>query len=197
MQIKEVDNNYYDEQNKRSGSNRNSNTLFESLKAANIRVQSGWKTFDIGCRSGFITNELYRRGCDVCGIDIGESAKKQWIQNKYPFITQLYCGDIHKFNLPKDYFNLITISHALEHLYDPVFVLNKMISSIKPGGLIHSIVPIEPKHDFEKYPPHLVRFENHEDHCNFYLQSGLKKVYDYYNSRERNSTIIVKKDEQI
>lgn len=192
MIIKPKPNSYYSDQNARSGTGANANTLWKDLQNAGITFNSSWSVLDIGCRTGITLNNLWKQGCkNVWGIDIGELARGHWQKQNYPFIGNLFWQDVHKVDLTENYFDLITISHTLEHLYDPNQVLIQMKDSLKVGGLIHSIVPIEPEKDFEKYNPHLVRFETPEDHCKFYTDAGLELVHSEF--RHGNSIVIVKK----
>lgn len=192
MKIKPKPDSYYQDQNARSGTGNNVNTLWKDLQLAKIKFDKNWCVLDIGCRTGVTLHNLWKQGCkEVYGVDIGELARQHWIESKYPFIDNLFCDDIHGVDLTENFFNLITISHTLEHLYFPNLVLEKMFSSLKIGGLIHSIVPIEPEGDFDKYDPHLVRFDSHEDHLKFYTDSDLIKVFA--EKRHGNSIVIVKK----
>lgn len=192
MQVKTKPDSYYSDQNARSGTGANANTLWKDLQNAQIKFDKNWCVLDIGCRTGVTLHNLWKQGFkNVYGVDIGELAQQHWIKSKYLFIKNLICDDIHELDFIDETFDLITISHALEHLYDPTLVLGKMIASLKVGGMIHSIVPIEPEGDFDKYDPHLVRFESHEDHLKFYTDSGLELVYSDF--RHGNSIVIVKK----
>ena len=190
MQIKPKSTSYYSDQNARSGTGANVNSLWQDLIGAGIEFDRKWVVLDIGCRTGITLSNLWKQGCkNVWGIDIGELARDHWKKQNYPFIENLICDDIHEVDLTPDFFDLITISHCLEHLYDPQQILSNMIESLKPNGLLHSIVPIEPEKDFDKYNPHLVRFESHQDHIDFY--SKLTMVYQ--RSKNGNSIIICKK----
>lgn len=192
MKIKPKPDSYYSDQNARSGTGANVNTLWKDLQLAKVQFDKNWCVLDIGCRTGITLHDLWKRGFkNVYGVDIGELAQQHWIKSKYVFIKNLIRDDVHKLDFVDESFDLITISHALEHLYDPHLVLRKMISSLKHGGMIHSIVPLDPEADFDKYNPHLVRFESHEDHLKFYTDSGLVKVFDEL--RHGNSIAIVKK----
>lgn len=192
MEIKSKPDSYYQDQNARSGTGNNANTLWKDLQLSGIKFNKDWAVLDIGCRTGVTLHNLWKQGCkEVYGVDIGELAQQRWIKSRYPFIKNLICDDIHELDFIDGTFDLITISHALEHLYDPNLVLGKMISSLKDNGMIHSIVPIEPEGDFDKYDPHLVRFDSHEDHLKFYTDSGLVKIFA--EKRHGNSIIIVKR----
>lgn len=183
---------YYEIQNVRSGSNLNSNTLLKDLRLAKISIDPDWIVLDIGCRTGETLNNLYNKGCkNVHGIDIGENAKMTWILRNYPFLNNLIQMDVHRCNTDL-WFDLITISHTLEHLYNPELVLKKMVSWLSPDGYLHSIVPIEPKENFESYDPHLVNFSDHKEHIEFYVKTGLKRVYDR-KSDKGDSVVILQK----
>ena len=194
MIIKPKPENYYEIQNARSSGSLNSNTLIKDLRLAKISIAPDWTVLDIGCRAGTTLNDLYKRGCErVYGIDIGANAENTWIAKKYPFLNNLIQIDVHKCNTDLK-FDLITISHTLEHLYDPELVLEKMVRWLNFGGYLHSIVPIEPVRNFEKYDPHLVNFSDHEEHIQFYAKTQLRKIYDR-KTDHGDSVIILQKYE--
>jgi 2-polyprenyl-3-methyl-5-hydroxy-6-metoxy-1,4-benzoquinol methylase len=191
MEIKKLTETYYEDQNARSGTGANVNTLWQDLKNAGIKIELNWSILDIGCRNAANLNNLWKQGYkNIFGVDIGELAERDWKKMNLPFINNLIKADIHTIEFEDESFDLITISHTLEHLYNPQLVLEVMTNALKPEGFLHSIVPIEPEWDFRKYDPHLVRFESHQDHINFY--SNLKLVYQK-ETQHNNSIVIVQK----
>jgi len=199
MEVKNKSENYFEFQNSRSGGDMNSNTLFDDLKKFKIEIGKDWNILDIGCRQGLMLKRLFESGYrNVYGIDIGEHAKNRWVKEKYPFITNMVQCDVHR-GIPFDIqFDLITISHTLEHLYDPELVISLIFDSLKEDGLVHSIVPIEPKSNFDNYDPHLVRFDSHQDHIDLFENTGFTKCFDYLNDLKvdnHNSILICKKSQ--
>lgn len=190
MYIKVVGQDYIDAQNGRSGCVINSNTLIDDFKGISLKIDKSWNILDIGCRNCQILGRLWKSGYkNIYGVDIGELAEKTW--ENLPYKSNLKRCDIHDgipFNVK---FDLITISHTLEHLYDPFSVRQLIYNSLTESGLLHSIAPIESESDFIKNHSHVVRFVDHEEHMKFWSHIGIRPIYHrFYNT---NSAIICRK----
>lgn len=190
MEIKNKPYDYYDTQDGRSGVDLNSNTLFKDLRAANIVIKSDWNALDVGCRNCVTLKELWKNYTKkVYGIDIGTTASNGW--TKIPFRDNLVCEDVHVWEFPEEFFDLVTISHTLEHLYDPDLVVDKIRRSLKPDGILHCIVPLDRESSFKDYKPHLVRFSSHEEHVEYLVSKGFVKIFD--RTSHGNSVVILQK----
>ena len=191
MKLKSKQDNYAELQNHRSGGNMNSNTFFRDFVAAEIAINNSWNVLDIGCRTGKVLSELWDMEYgNINGIDIGSQAETSWLN--LPFKNKLIRCDIHD-GIPFDtQYDIITCSHTLEHCYDPLKVREIIYQKLNKHGYLHSIVPIEPFDDFAKYQYHLVCFENHQEHIEFYTTIGLTKIYDNYTGG--NSVAIFQKN---
>ena len=93
---------------------------------------------DIGCASGHLINSLTDKGYDATGLDIVESniryAKRHcWGHYVY--------GDPYKLKVLNYKYDLIVVSHILEHLDDPTAYLLELKPLLKPGGKILAITP--------------------------------------------------------
>jgi SAM-dependent methyltransferase len=185
---------YVQQQSSRSGMLLNSNTVIRDVQLANISLADNSFILDIGCRAGaFSVFDFMKHGYqNVYGIDIGFDAETYW--KNFPLLldTKLKRADIHD-GIPFEHaWNFITISHTLEHCYDPSKVVSIMYDSLAEHGYIHSIVPMEASYEhFELHKPHMTMFETHEEHQKFYSDRGLNIVYQALNGV--NSILIAKK----
>ena len=187
MKIKQLDNDYYNHQNSRSGMLLNSNELPNYYDKLDIQVNSNFYFLDIGCRAAAATvNFFYQKGAQSYGFDIGEEAQKVWKASKIPFESNLKVHDAHQ---PFEYpftFDLISISHTLEHCYNPAKVLQNIKEALKQEGKVWGIVPIEKITD--NHGPHYCNFHTHQEHLDIYTQAGFEVLWAI---EERNNSYIV------
>ena len=99
----------------------------------------GSETFlDIGCGYGGVSSELIRLGYNVTGIEINDEAINS-LQSK-GFKT--YRRDITKPLNINSKFDIILILDVLEHLFDPLHLLNEAKNITKPNGYIIVTIPL-------------------------------------------------------
>ena len=148
---------------------------FERLADARHRFYSGklghsaYRMLEIGCGAAYLSEPLTRRGVTYEGIDIDprpiEEARKRGI-------TGLHCGDFMDFSVAHPY-DVIAMSQVLEHIIDPVAMVDRLADAVALGGLVHVDVPNHgtlaglpsrtlkgwgARYGAVKYPRHLVAY---------------------------------------
>jgi 2-polyprenyl-3-methyl-5-hydroxy-6-metoxy-1,4-benzoquinol methylase len=116
---------------------------------------------DIGCRSGKTIQALIRMGYEnAYGMDLGDSTWSSLQDNvKKNFIK----NDIHN-GIPLDCkFDLILCSHMLEHVHDPVKVINEFKSKLSNEGVLYISVPLDYNEIGMRHTPHYTFFESTDD----------------------------------
>ena len=93
---------------------------------------------DVGCGGGRFLNRMKRRGWKVEGTDFDEQATKK-VSARYGIKTHV--GDLAQCRLPANSFDVIAMSQAIEHLYDPQTTLLECLRILKPGGLLVMTTP--------------------------------------------------------
>ena len=73
-------------------------------------------------------------------------------------------------------FDLVVLSHVLEHLLDPVPVLKLIREHLAPGGVLYIEVPNIPSSSLLKYPDHVWAPRFDEPHITFFSQETLRKM---------------------
>lgn len=94
------------------------------------------RVLDIGCSTGILLQLLKDRNWEVWGVEpsqSGEVARRRGIKT----VRQHF----ERAGLPKDYFDAIILNHTLEHLENPVIILQKVRKLLKKGGEVFVDVP--------------------------------------------------------
>lgn len=110
--------------------------IFEKrVKVISKLVKSG-KVLEVGCSTGLLLSLLKNKGFEVIGIEISRKASEKAKQRGIKVFTTPY----EKFLL-NEKFDLIIFNHTLEHLKNPVEVLKKTKSLLKPKGFVYIDLP--------------------------------------------------------
>lgn len=96
------------------------------------------RLLDVGCGGGRFLRRMQKRGWQVAGTDFDEQAANK-VTRRYGIKTHV--GDLPQCKLPAESFDAITLSQAIEHLYDPVSTLRECLRILKPGGLLVMTTP--------------------------------------------------------
>ena len=121
------------------GSNQSARSL-ERLDRLGLPVDcTGLRALDIGCRDGFFSFELERRGARVVAIDTAEDDETGFpiaagiLGSNVGFVT----ADLMNLD-PEAYgrFDLVLFLGVLYHLRHPALALDKILSVMHPRGLL-------------------------------------------------------------
>ena len=96
------------------------------------------KVLDIGCGMGSLLGGFKKRGWDTYGIE-PTPYYSEFAREKYG--AEVITGFFEDANLPSSYYDMVTLSHCLEHLPDPTQTLTRVRSLLKDEGLIYIGVP--------------------------------------------------------
>jgi SAM-dependent methyltransferase len=94
---------------------------------------------DIGSGTGDFLHIASSRGWQVEGIELSESSAKR--ANQLLGGDFVRVGTLDDCNLSSDSYDLITSYHVIEHLIDPVSMLNEIYNLLKPGGIVFLETP--------------------------------------------------------
>ena len=98
-------------------------------------IKEDQKVLDFGCGGGYMLSTF--KNIDKYGVEINDTARKE--ANK-KFKVYKRSND-----LPSEYFDIIISNHALEHCDNPFLELKELYRSLKKGGTICIVVPIDNK----------------------------------------------------
>lgn len=98
---------------------------------------TGKKILDIGCGGGILTESLAQYSAQVTGIDMSEAAlnaaRQHAAANQLGIDYQLTTAEAHATAHPQQY-DVVTCMELLEHVPDPVSVIQACRQLVKPGG---------------------------------------------------------------
>lgn len=116
---------------------RAKNLLFHSVSDISISL----KALDVGAAIGKGMLALEREGFNAWGLEPSPTFRRMAIDRMGIQSDRLQLSSIEKAQWPADHFHYITFGAVLEHLYDPAFCIERALSWLKPGGVIHAEVP--------------------------------------------------------
>lgn len=128
------------------------------LKSQSNKAKS---MIDIGCGEGFALNHFNSNGYLVKGLDFSEAG----VFNNHPHLLgNLKSGDlfesINEEILNENRYNLVWLQNVLEHVIDPVNLLESLGKLLSPGGVAVITIP----NDFSKTQQALLNEKCITDH---------------------------------
>lgn len=110
-----------------------------ALQAAFLQtvVQPGWRTLEIGCGLGFLSDWLSRQGCVAVGLE------PDWQQAEFArerFGLEIINVRMEEATLSRQ-FDFMASSHVIEHFPEPLAFLKNLHTLAAPGALLFLETP--------------------------------------------------------
>jgi len=96
------------------------------------------RLLDVGCGPGANLHRLRAQGWDVYGVELSEAAAAR---ARSLVGDRVHCGTLDSVPFEDESFDVVLMSHSLEHLYDPVQELGCVRRLLKPHGRLIIAVP--------------------------------------------------------
>ncbi len=97
----------------------------------------GKKVLDVGCGGGILSESMARLGAEVQGLDMGaeplEVARLHALETQVDIEYLQTTAEEHRDN-HKEYYDVITCMEMLEHVPEPLSVIQACCDMVKPGG---------------------------------------------------------------
>ncbi|HEY1226080.1 MAG TPA: class I SAM-dependent methyltransferase, partial [Ramlibacter sp.] len=90
------------------------------------------RVLDVGFGSGAFLDEAQLLGWDAVGVDIDPTA----VANARARGLNVFAKSLDHLDFEEESFDVITISHVLEHVHDPVALLRTCFRLLRPGGML-------------------------------------------------------------
>ncbi|GAB4124721.1 MAG: hypothetical protein Fur0040_06720 [Sideroxydans sp.] len=110
----------------------------QALRFMFLRAAVPGRLLDVGCGGGRFMRRMHKLGWQVEGNDFDPQAAAR-VQRDYGL--PVHIGDLAACNLPAGHYDAITLSQAIEHVYDPAATLREIHRLLKPGGLLVLTTP--------------------------------------------------------
>jgi 2-polyprenyl-3-methyl-5-hydroxy-6-metoxy-1,4-benzoquinol methylase len=100
-------------------------------------IQSGWRTLEIGCGLGLLSQWLSRQGCAAVGVE-PDRQQAEFARQQFGFEVIHRRFELTDFHREFDFF---AASHVIEHFPDPLGFLKKIRSLAGPGARLFLETP--------------------------------------------------------
>jgi SAM-dependent methyltransferase len=154
--------------------------LCEGQRIARLIGRQG-AVLDVGCGSGLSLEMFSRCGAwKLAGVEIDTRSIAEARRRGF----QVWQGRFEELDLPSESFDLVRMSHYLEHVVDPLNNLRQVHRILKPGGILYAEIPSIEGLDFAfwgrywgalHFPRHLV-FPSRRHMRELLRQVGLRDV---------------------
>lgn len=95
------------------------------------RLANGRRTLDLGCGDGLLITEARRNGLEAFGIDRPDAPL-------WPGCAPAWriAGDIERIDQPPESWDVVSLFHVIEHLREPLPLLQKVHAWLRPRGVL-------------------------------------------------------------
>lgn len=93
---------------------------------------------DVGCGKGSFIVRMREQGWDVEGLEVDADAV-EYARSKNGLSVHL--GSLEDNHFPDDTFDVITSNHVIEHVHDPISLIQECLRVLKPGGRLVLATP--------------------------------------------------------
>lgn len=133
---------------------------------------SGPRLLDVGFGAGHIMQTARAYGFESYGID----SSRAEVDNLWPFFGRhVHQGVLGAEPIPWGAFDVVVMSHILEHLADPALVLKEVLKSMRPGGLLYVAVPNTDSFQFKLFGKNWDVF-NPMVHLQYFNEASLRRL---------------------
>ena len=174
---------------------RAANVAIERYKRLETHLAGKKKVLEIGSGGGEFSYLLMKKGFDVSAIEPNEGYGN-YSKEQYGLNVQI--GFAQNLEFAAETFDLITMSHVLEHVDNPTTMLEKLRTWLKPNGILALEVPNvkavcqSPKSTF--HTAHLFNF-NPETLALLAKKTGFLVIQSALSKDGGNLTLIAQKTE--
>ena len=97
-----------------------------------LQAVSSGRYLDIGCGKGALMQRASGHFSEVVGVEPSPIAAEDVRRKGF----RVHLGLLEEVELEKDYYDLITMDAVIEHVHDPVTVMQQCYDALRPGGYL-------------------------------------------------------------
>lgn len=116
----------------------NSRISYIERKLPEVFARNAPKVMDIGCAAGMLLDRFKARGFETYGVEPTYGFARYARERSGHNVLQ---GFFDKDTFAGERFDLIVLSHVMEHIYDPHELLSVVVSRLKVDGFLYVEVP--------------------------------------------------------
>ena len=103
-----------------------------------LDINKKGKLLDVGCGNGLFPAYMKEFGWDVCGVE-PDSQAADFARNQ--FGIKVTVGNLQEGMFPENSFDAITMNHVIEHVHDPVEIIEQAWCLLKKDGCLVITTP--------------------------------------------------------
>jgi len=112
------------------------------------RLQPRGKFLDVGCAGGQLLSAIRERGYETYGVELSEEAAQSARER---FGLSVVTGDVHSAKFEQNFFDTVFLGDVLEHIPNPVSVMNEIYRITKPNALVVILCPTQTNTLFSRF----------------------------------------------
>ena len=144
------------------------------LNRISVPAKSAQTILDFGCGDDSFLNLVKQPGRTTIGMDFTPAVISKIKDSGHVGI--LYDGETAWDQIQDSSIDFVRMSHVAEHLYNPSQVFSMLHSKLKPGGLLHIIVPNPEGISAKVFGKYFLAFADLPRHVMMYPLSGMTKM---------------------
>jgi 2-polyprenyl-3-methyl-5-hydroxy-6-metoxy-1,4-benzoquinol methylase len=113
--------------------------LLDRLASRRSVADVGDRLLEVGCGPGWALEVFRDSGFTVEGIDVSEEAVRRARKSG----LEASVLNFEREDLGRDGFDIVVAMEVIEHLYDPLAAIDKLLQALKPGGFLVISLPNE------------------------------------------------------
>lgn len=142
---------------------------------ADITLPAGSTVLDVGCGDGSYLLKKKGEGCRCFGVDISEDALKRLKARDPQAVT--FCGPLWKAGFAVGSFDMVRLSHTLEHIPDIELLAEEALRLLKPAGFLSVQVPNSASLSFAIFRKYWVHLDTPR-HVYVFSMKNLRKFFE-------------------